>query len=171
MVFQGVWLSSFAKQYKPDLQWGAAAFPSEGGKLKDVSLAECTIHVIPRTAKHPEEAAEFISFVQRPENLKYIALKQEKFIPLKLANEIDYSDHPNQEIELFIRLSQSPNVKIIPRIPIWHEYVTEIDYIFQQVWLQRMTPKEALDILQLRMEDKWSDYKKINEIIEKAEKK
>ena len=171
MVFQGVWLNNFINQYAPDLQWGAAAFPSEGGRLKDVSIAECSIQVIPRNAKHPKEAAEFMSFVQRPENLKYLALKHRKFMPLKIANDMDYSKHPNKEIELFLRLSQSPNVRIIPRIPIWQEYTSEIDNTFQQVWLQKKTPKEALDILQRRMEDKWNDYQRIDAIIQKAEER
>jgi len=158
MVLQGVWLSRFIEKFAPEMEWAAAAFPSSKGKLKDVSMAECTVLVIPRGAKHKKEAAKFIGFLQRPENLSYLAMKHNKFVPLKIANEMDYSQHHNKEIKLFIRLSQSKNVHSVPRMPIWQEYAHEIDNAFQSVWLQKQTPQKALDEVQRRVEEKWMRY-------------
>ncbi|OHB53319.1 MAG: hypothetical protein A2Y10_07255 [Planctomycetes bacterium GWF2_41_51] len=168
MVLQGTWMSRFIDQMSPDLNWAAEAFPSAGGKLKDVTLAECNLLVIPRGAKHKKEAAKFISFMQKPENLQYLALKQNKFVPLKIANEMDYSNHPNKEIKLFMRLSQSPNAHTVPRIPIWQEYAHEIDNAFQSVWLQKKTPQQALDDVQKRLEAKWKEYLEIKEKLTRA---
>lgn len=168
MVLQGTWMSRFINQMAPNLNWSAEAFPSKGGKLKDVTLAECNVLIMPRGAKHKKEALKFMSFMQKPENLLYIALKQNKFIPLKIADEMDYSKHPNKEIKLFIRLSKSPNAHCVPRIPIWQEYAMEIDNAFQSVWLEKKTPQQALDDVQKRIEVKWKEYLDIKEKIEKA---
>jgi multiple sugar transport system substrate-binding protein len=165
MVIQGVWLSRFIKQYAPNMEWGAEAFPSPGGRLKDVSMAECTVLVIPRGARHKQAAAEFLSFVQRPENLEYLAVKQNKFVPLKIAHTMDYSHHPNKEIQMFVRLSGSPNIHGAPRIPIWPEYVQEINNAFDEVWLQRKSAKQALDDVQTRVEAKWADYCRIQAMV------
>ncbi|MFA5293334.1 MAG: ABC transporter substrate-binding protein [Phycisphaerae bacterium] len=163
MVLQGIWMSRFIEKLAPQMNWSAAAFPSSGGKFKDVTMAECNVLVVPKGAKHKKEAAKFIGFIQRPENLEYLALKQNKFVPLKIANEMDYSQHPNKEIRLFIRLSQSPNVHSVPRIPIWAEYAREIDNAFQSVWLQKKTPQQALDEVQKRIEIKWREYLDLKE--------
>lgn len=161
MVLQGIWMSRFIEKFAPRMDWAAAAFPSSKGKLKDVTMAECNTLVIPRGAKHKIEAAEFIGFLQRPENLAYLAMKQNKFVPLKTANDMDYSKYHNKEIKLFIRLSQSENVHSVPRIPIWPEYAHEIDNAFQSVWLQKESPKQALDKVQKRIEEKWQHYRRL----------
>jgi ABC-type glycerol-3-phosphate transport system substrate-binding protein len=163
MTLQGVWLSRFIEKFAPQTDWSAEAFPSPGGKFKDVTMAECNVLVVPKGAKHKNEAAKFTGFIQRPENLEYLALKQNKFVPLKIANEMDYSQYPNKEIKLFIRLSQSPNAHFVPQIPIWYEYAREIDNAFQSVWLNKKTPQQALDELQKRIEVRWREYRDLKE--------
>ncbi|OQA03614.1 MAG: sn-glycerol-3-phosphate-binding periplasmic protein UgpB precursor [Planctomycetes bacterium ADurb.Bin401] len=158
MVLQGTWMSRFISEMAPQLNWSAEAFPSSGGKLKDVTLAECNVLVIPRGAKHKSQALEFMRFIQQPENLRHIALNQNKFVPLTNIDEDFYSSHPNKEIKLFTRLSKSPNAHCVPRLPIWQEYVHEIDNAFQSVWLEKKTPQQALDDVQKRIEIKWKDY-------------
>jgi len=170
MVQQGTWLANFIDMFRPDMDWGAAPLPSPGGKLKDVTLVETNLFAIPRGARHKEAAAKFIGFTQLPENHEYLSVKHTKFMPLRIANELDYSDHPNKEIELFIRLSQSPNAHSIPRTPLWSEYESEIIYAFEQVWLGQATPQAALDSVQRRMEEKWRKYCEIQEAIEKVRK-
>jgi ABC-type glycerol-3-phosphate transport system substrate-binding protein len=158
MVLQGPWMSRFIDHMTPGLKWDAVAFPSAGGKLSNVTLAECNVLVIPRGAKHKVQAAKFMAFMQKPENLQYLAVKQNKFVPLKAANEMDYSNHPNKNIKLFVMLSQSANAYATPRIPIWQEYAHEIDDAFQSVWLGKKTPEQALNDVQRRVEAKWNEY-------------
>lgn len=167
MVLQGTWMSRFINEMAPQLNWKAEAFPSSGGKLKDVTLAECNVLVIPRGAKHKSQALKFMRFIQQPENLRHIALKQNKFVPLKNIDEDFYSSHPNKEIKLFTRLSKSQNAHCVPRLPIWQEYAHEIDNAFQSVWLEKKTPQQALDDVQKRIEAKWKDYLDIKEKLSK----
>jgi ABC-type glycerol-3-phosphate transport system substrate-binding protein len=169
VVLQGTWMSRFIKQMSPDMEWEAAAFPSVNGRFEDVTMAECNVLIIPRGAKHKEEAAKFIAFVQKPENLQYLASNQNKFAPLKAARKMDYSQHQNKQIELFIRLSQSKNVHSVPRIPIWQEYAHEIDNAFQSVWLGKKTPKQALDKVQDRITDRWQKYREIAKLREERQ--
>lgn len=171
MVLQGVWLSNFIGQFAGGMEWGADALPSPGGKLKDVTIAETNVLVIPRTARHKKEAAKFLAFTQRPENLEYLALKHTKFPPLKIANDRDYSNHPNKAIEVFIRLSQSPNVHAAPSTPIWREYENEIKSSFEEISLMKITPREALDKLQKRMEAKLEEYNRTKRMVEEAKRK
>jgi maltose-binding protein MalE len=84
-------------------------------------------------------------------------------VPLKIANEMDYSQYPNKEIKLFIKLSQSPNAHFAPQIPMWYEYAREIDNAFQSVWLNKKTPQQALDELQKRIEVRWREYRDLKE--------
>ncbi|MFX8824957.1 extracellular solute-binding protein, partial [Acinetobacter baumannii] len=61
-VLQGVWMANFIQKYNKDLDWAAVPFPYPKDKpeLKGSSMVDLDIIVIPRGAKHPKEAFEFL---------------------------------------------------------------------------------------------------------------
>jgi multiple sugar transport system substrate-binding protein len=67
MVVSGNWKVAQAKKYKPDVQYGAAPFPGPDGPAPYASWAGGWSWVVPKGAKHPEEAWKAISYICGPE--------------------------------------------------------------------------------------------------------
>ena len=153
MEIQGVWMANFIARYAPeDFEWGAAAFPSAVPGLENVSIAEADVIGIPRGAKHPKEAFEFIKFMATPEGMEILCRGQVKNSPLTRTSSRWERDHTNPYIGLFSDLARSPNCKRTPPICIWLEYKLAFDRAFDDVWTGRKNPEEALDELQKEMQ-------------------
>src|ERR1019366_5899580 len=75
MVVQGPWMTNFIAQYAPGLEWGVAACPAAGGVGggDPVTLAQSDVVVIPKGARHPREAFEFICYLQRQDVAEKLA--------------------------------------------------------------------------------------------------
>ncbi len=135
MMLQGVWMANFIKEYGPDVEWSAAPFPAAfETNGHPVTIIETDLLVIPVGAHHPDEAWEFIRFVQRQENLEQLCLAQRKFSPLAEVSESFYTEHTNPHIELFRQLAESDNARFAPQTPIWSQYSDELTYAYQMVW-------------------------------------
>ncbi len=63
MVFQGVWYDNYIHQYKPGLDYGVGPWPENVPGMKDFAMVEADVLTIPRGAKHPREAWEFIKYL------------------------------------------------------------------------------------------------------------
>jgi ABC-type glycerol-3-phosphate transport system substrate-binding protein len=169
MVFQGVWYDNYIHQYKPGLDYGVGPWPENVPGMKDFAMAEADILTIPRGAKHPKEAWEFIKYVnsanpnaqtreelQGAELLDYLQVKNS---PLRVWSPFFAHHHPHPHIDLMRRLSSSPNATSVPQIGIWQEYYREIISSFDQVRLLDATPQEALDYSQKRLDESWARYR------------
>jgi len=154
MVLQGVWMSNFIDEYAPRLKgrWGAAPFPSAVPGLEKVTLVEEDILVIPKGARHPEEAFAFIAFVNSQEGSELLAMGQKKFPPLKEISPSFVANHPNPYIDVFIDLARSPNAHYPPMIGIWNEYGDELSATFEEVWLRQISPEEGLASVRERLQ-------------------
>ena len=84
MEIQGVWMANFIHKFSPSLQWGAAPFPTPADQpdLRNMTIADSDNVVIPRGAKHPKEAFDFIAYVERQDNMEKLCLGQRKHSPL-----------------------------------------------------------------------------------------
>jgi ABC-type glycerol-3-phosphate transport system substrate-binding protein len=154
MQLQGVWMSSFIDQFNPDLEWAAAPFPGTTAGGDPLTIIESDMLVIPRGARHVEEAWDFIKFVQRPENMELLCMGQRKFSPLREVSEEFYANHPNPEIMRFRELAESTKARGVPKIPVWDEYRNELGVMFEQVWVRDTEPAAALKGLEARMQPK-----------------
>lgn len=143
MQLQGVWMSSFIKEYGPNVEWAVAPFPGESGDTENPpALMMADLLVIPRGVKHVEEAWDFIKFVQQQKNMEELCLKQRKFSPLVKVSEDFYKGHPNPYIRVFRKLAESKNAYPAPDVPIWAEYKDELNSAVQQIW----TSEEDVDV-------------------------
>ena len=164
MIQQGPWLGSYVEKYNPDMsqaivpfvlepflprivrpfnyEWGVAAFPSAvpGERGKDVSYNETDVLVIPRGAKHPREAFEFMAYLQRPNVMEKLGKLTGKHSVLKTNSESWVYTHRNPYVDVFDRLAASPNAGAIDQTPIYTEGLTEIDIAAQQIYLLKKTP-------------------------------
>jgi len=133
MEIQGIWMANFIEKYSPGMEWGAAPFPSYSPDLKDVTLVECDALVIPRGAEHPDEAFEFIRFVNKQENMELLCSGQRKFSPLAQVSDEFYQNHRNPYVRVFRHLAESPNAFWVPELPISQEYLREMGNAFEEV--------------------------------------
>ncbi len=155
MVLQGVWMNNYISQHAPDLEWGAAPFPVVNAGDEPVTFAGTDVLMIPRGAKHPREAFEFIKYVNQQGPMERLCLSHRKNSPLREVSEEFYTKHKNPYIRMFQQLAWSKNVAYQPVMSVWKEYSQEIHNAFDRVWLMQATPQEALATAQARVQKAW----------------
>ena len=156
MVLQGVWMYSFIDKYAPGLEWGAAPFPAADPVAHPlVTVAEADVLVIPKGARHPEEAFEFIRYVNAQGPMEKLALGHRKFSPLATTSDAFFAQHPNPYIRTFIALARSPDAHTVPQTSIWTEYGDELRVAADRVLALQATPEEALGDVQQRIDHKF----------------
>jgi multiple sugar transport system substrate-binding protein len=121
-------------------------------------MTEADAVVIPRGARHPDEAFEFIKFLQSQKGLELLNLLQGKHSPLMQVSPQFYEKHPNPYIKLFYELPKNKSAFAVPAIGIWPELRDSMIAAFEQVLLMQKTPKQALDDVQGRMQPKFEEY-------------
>ena len=147
MVLQGPWIYNFIKNFAPpDFEWGVAAFPSAAGEaLKDVTLVETDALVIPTGAKHPNEAFEFIRYVNSQKPMEKLCLGQRKFSPLRECSADFFHSHTNPYISRFLELAKSPNAHFIPQLTTWTGYSNDMQQAFDRIWSGKVSAPDALN--------------------------
>ncbi|HVS53300.1 MAG TPA: ABC transporter substrate-binding protein [Opitutaceae bacterium] len=171
MIFQGVWFQNYVRQYKPGLDYGVApAWPAAVNGVDDFAMAEADLLVIPRGAKHPAAAWEFIKYLnsqnpraQRFEELQGMELMcylQQKNSALREWSPFFEQHHPHPDIQVFRALSASPHAVFVPDLGIWTECEREVLAAFAEVRLLRKTPEQALGEAQARLEKSWDRHRR-----------
>ena len=156
MVLQGVWMYNFVEKYAPQMQWGAAPFPAkEPARFPSVTIVESDVLVIPKGARHPREAFEFIRYVNSQGPMEKLNLAQRKFSPLARVSDGFIHDHPNPYIQVFVDLAKSPDAHYLPRLSIWNVYNDEVSVAVDGVTSLNVTPLEALARAQRRVQWKF----------------
>ncbi|MEK8024066.1 MAG: ABC transporter substrate-binding protein [Candidatus Hydrogenedentota bacterium] len=153
MVMQGVWMYNFIDKYSSGMDWAAAPIPSVDGE-GPVTIVECDVLAIPTGCRHPEEAFEFIRYVNSQAAMEKLAMGQRKFSPLVDVTPEFYAKHPNQYIKLFRQLAESPWTCSTPASGIWNEYQRELNNVIDQVRRLKIEPEAGLTDLQAQMQDK-----------------
>jgi len=172
MELQGVWMYNFIDQYAPNLEkpvldWAAVPFPYPADRpdLADMTFADEDILVIPRGAKHPDEAFEFIAYVESQEGMELLCMGQKKHSPLAQVSDDFYKKHPNPYIKLFAELPRGKNVRTPPKIGIWPEYQAELNNAFEEITLNPdRDVKAVLQHVQDRMQPKFDAYREIRRL-------
>jgi ABC-type glycerol-3-phosphate transport system substrate-binding protein len=157
MEIQGVWMYNFINKYAPHIQWKCAPFPPPADRpdLANSTPVDIDTLVIPTGARHPREAWEFIKFVQSRKGMELLCMGQRKHSPLAESSPEFLKEHPHPYLQVFIDLAKSKNTFSPPQIGIWREYQDEMTNAFSNVWLGKMTPEEALNNVQARMQKKF----------------
>lgn len=183
MVQQGQWIGRLVERFTPDMsqvvvpfavepflprvvrpfnyEWAAAPFPSAVPGLEDVSYDVTDVLVIPRGAKHPREAFEFMAFVQRQEEMEKLCGMSGKNSPLKRTTEDWMYSNSNPYIDVYDRLAASPNARPIDQTPIYNEALTLIEVAAQQTYLLEKSPLEALTAAQRQVEARLKSHEEL----------
>lgn len=181
MVQQGPWMANYIRNLKPSMstvkwpfeeemkrpleerfanyEWAVAPFPAAKAGLKDVTYAPFDALVIPRGAKHPKEAFEFLAYVTRQDVHEKLNMLHCKNSALEEVSEEFMTRHPNPYIEVFERLARSENAYPLPPVPIWPEVVSEMGNLVQRVALLEVEPKEGLAKMQATLQAKLDQFR------------
>jgi len=154
MIVQGVWMDNFIRQYAPpDFEYGVAPFPAPAAhRGEPIAVADCDVLVIPKGARHPKEAMEFIAYTQTRAAMEKLCLGQKKFTPLREVSPGFVENHPHPHLQTFINIAKSPNVKPILALPTVLEYSNDLTTYMNLLLLGRMGPDEARTALQERQQ-------------------
>ncbi len=172
MVLQGVWMNNYIRQFAPGMDYGVAAWPSvregEGGGAP-FTVAEADMIVIPRGAKHPKEAWEFIRYLssanigadsrEKLRGMETLCYLQEKNSPLREWSPFFSGHHPHPHIALFRALAESPRAQFNPSMGIWQEYLRELNTANEKVRLAAADPETTYDYVQRRVEASWARHR------------
>lgn len=166
MVFQGVWLNTYIKQFAPGMDYGVAPWPVAMPGLDNFTVADADVLTIPRGAKHPAEAWEFIKYVNstnpdarsREElvGMELLCFLHERNSPIKQWSPYFEQHHPHPYVKVFRALAESPHAIQTPKMGIWQQYSGEIGNAIDNVRTMRATPEEALGFCQRRMSEAWA---------------
>ena len=182
MEQQGPWMANYIENLKPSMnrwrfpkekekglplasrqanyEWGAAPFPAADPALGDVTVAPFDTLMIPKGARHKEEAFEFIAYVNRQDVSEKLNALHCKNSPLRKVSDAFLRSHPNPYIAVFERLATSPNARGVPPVPIWPEVADELGVAAQRVYLLEAEPAQALADAQKRLQEKLDEFRK-----------
>ncbi|WP_309397097.1 ABC transporter substrate-binding protein [Cerasicoccus maritimus] len=171
MQIQGPWMYNFINNFAPeDFEWGVAPFPTEKPEDYGVNVVETNLLVIPRGAKHPNAAFEFIAWMQQREHIEKLCLLQRKFSPLIQVSDTFYAEHPNPYIKIYRDLAADPRATARPPLTTMHEYQADMNNANNSVSRAVATPAEALGKVQQRqqkqfdrMQRRWNQVKETRE--------
>jgi maltose-binding protein MalE len=83
-----------------------------------------------------------------------------------MSSESFLREHSNPYIGVFIDIAKSKNAMIQPQLPMWYEYEQDMRSAFESCWLGKETAKEALETVQVRMQDKLDRILKVRRLRE-----
>lgn len=154
MILQGNWIYNFIRNYAPpDFEWGVAAFPaSDPSHPQDVTIVECDLLVIPKGAKHPHEAFEFMTYLNTRAPMEKLCLLQQKFSPLRECSPEFFQNHPNPHIRTFLDLAKGEGARTAPAIATWNEFKSDMSNAVSRIWAGKATAKDALADVQKRQQ-------------------
>ncbi len=157
----GVYKANYIRIYNPKMHWFAVPFPHPADRkdLAGRSILDQDVLMIPRGAKHPKEAFEFIRFVQRQDVMEGLCSAHGKNSPLQKVSEAFFKNHPNKEIRLFDSLARNPQSFHVPKIGVYAQISDELTNVFQEISAGQKSAKQALKDAQTRLDTQWEVYK------------
>jgi ABC-type glycerol-3-phosphate transport system substrate-binding protein len=147
MTNQGPWLANNIVRFKPGLDYGVCPVPTAASvydKDRPIGLLDSDVLVIPRGARHPREAFEFIAYTQRREVVEELSLAHCKNSPLRDVSADFVRKHPHRNIGVHAAIADSPRAFLFPRTRIWPAYEEEFNSAMERMWRLEATAGDAL---------------------------
>ena len=152
MTVQGPWMASFARDFRPDLEYAVAPFPVPAADLdpeRPRGMLECDVVAIPRGCPHPEEAFEFVAFLQSQAAQEELARAHGKPSPLARVSAGFATGHPNAYVHVHDAVAKSPRVAVLPETRAWKPFSDLTVAAFDAIWMGADVETE-LDAVQAR---------------------
>jgi ABC-type glycerol-3-phosphate transport system substrate-binding protein len=137
MIVQGPWLANFIRAFNPNLDYACAPVPVADPLYNadhPSGMLEADVLMIPRGCPHPEEAYQFLSWMQRQDVQEQLATAHCKPSPFVQMSPGFLENHPNRSIRVHDAIAKSPKVQILPRTRAWKQYGDLIVSAFESIW-------------------------------------
>ena len=160
IVSQGTFFAQVIHHQRPSMdgEWAAAPLPTAAPGLEGVTSCTADVLCIPKGAKHPKEAFEFIAYLNSQKAMEKLCNSHCKISPLAKVSEEFLKHHDNPYIRVFEAAAASPNAHGTPSIETMPEVAAEMDNFLQDLTTLRTTPEAGLAIVQQRMQAKYDAF-------------
>lgn len=151
MAIDGEWMSQFATEYAPNLQWGVAPipYPSDRPDLKGTSYVQSSTLFIPTNSQHKDAAWQFIKF----------ALSQDKMLQFtkalgnlpartSLLGNAAYNSLPN--FSGWEQALKTGHQHSLPSATFNQEYLTDLGTTLGDAAAVKSSPQDLLSQLKAR---------------------
>ncbi len=176
MEIQGVWFYHYISLYAPQMikqhEWGVAPFPYPAARpdLAGTTFIDEDVLTIPRGARHPNAAFQFIRFMESPVGMDMLCSLQWKMSPLIHNVPGFYRSNHNPTARFFAEQAMGKNTVAPPKLGIWPQYTEALSNAYDTVSLMKGTPLQAMQAVQTEMQPKLDEYLKDEKLIHRAEK-
>ncbi|MDG4833268.1 ABC transporter substrate-binding protein [Solwaraspora sp. WMMD1047] len=144
-MIDGEWQSVFIDKFAPNLEWGVAPlpYPSDRPGLAGTTQVTTSTLFIPRNAKHPEEAWEFMKYLLSEDAMVQFTLALGN-LPARtsLLDDSRYNSLP--QFSTWLDALRSPNAKSLASMPWSAEYTSDLGQAFDDIAEQRSSPAQGL---------------------------
>ncbi len=174
MVLQGIWMDNFIRNLAPeDFEYAVAPFPaSENAPYPYFAIADVDAVIIPRGAKHVEEAFEFIQYLTSQSPMEKLALAHGKMTSLADVSPEFLEMHPHPYIHVFLEIANSGYAKSRPQFSQYMNYFADTNETVNSITYGLLEKKEALRQLQAKqqkeLQAKLRRWKRVKEAREKS---
>jgi multiple sugar transport system substrate-binding protein len=128
MVTDGEWMSAFAKQYAPKLNWGVAPLPHADGRddLAGSTQATNSTLFIPRNSRHKDAAWTFLKFMlDKKAMLDFTHTLANLPARQSLLDSGAFADLP--QFDGWLKSLQSDKVHVFSSVPVAQQYVADLE--------------------------------------------
>jgi len=187
MEAYGEWWPGYVKRYGPHVRYriGRLPYPDQYPQLKDLTFFGCGALGIPTGSKHPEEAWEFMEWMQTKKGQEIFAAGMQgcpniisvawEMVPtleeIKLADSITVDPRLSFEEQkrlhepvrtarygVACEIALSPKWIILPVLPVNTIYLRELLTAYQYAERGSKTPERALADCQKRVQEALNEY-------------
>jgi multiple sugar transport system substrate-binding protein len=155
MAYDGDWITACARVYNPELRWSLFPLPPAEGH-DDAAYStpvDGAIYVVPTGSKHVAESWEVVRWMGTSHEASCVIQKAlANASPLRKVGE-DADCLPNPEYKVFTDIMSHDKMYVWPPIAVSAFYANERNALADAVNFGKMSPQEALDELQRKVEE------------------
>jgi multiple sugar transport system substrate-binding protein len=144
-IIDGEWQSVSIKKFAPNLEWGVAPLPYPAAQPNLAGTTQVTTSTlfIPRNAKHPKEAWEFMKYLLAKDAMTRFSLALGN-LPARtsLLDDPQYKSLP--QFDAWLGALKSANAKSLASSPWAAQYSSDLAQAFDDIAQQRKTPNDGL---------------------------
>jgi len=158
MVSQGTFFAHIIEHQAPTLDYAVAPLPVASPELAGTTSCTADVLVIPKGARHPKEAFEFIAWLNTRGPMEKLCNAHCKISPLADVSDDFLKHHSNPYIKVFEDVAASPNAHGSPSIETLPNVGDELANFMTELMQLRTTAADGLAVVQRRMEQKYKDF-------------
>jgi multiple sugar transport system substrate-binding protein len=164
MMFSGEWWPSYVTRYSPTTDYGVVAlpYPSKYPWRKGSTFLGGNFAAIPSESKHPQAAWEFIKWMQTRQAQVAFSKVMHGLPNVRraiFAPELTRGSREKEAFAVLCRIAAGGKGDIFPPTPVNLAYMAELETAAQRVVRKSVTPRQALEQVQRRLQVYMEPYR------------